>query len=98
MQECEPRARLLEFRTPRDCRHAKENAMVTVTSPSATAAPPILPVLAGLLAVGIFAADTISDLDISIAVLYITVVLLSLNFLEWRGVLVVSVGCVALTV
>src|SRR6266545_2178425 len=72
--------------------------MVSLASPAESSAPRLLPFLAGSLAIGIFAADTISDLDISIAVLYVAVVLMSVSFLERRGVLAVSLGCAALTV
>ena len=46
----------------------------------------------------IFAVDTFTLLDIAIAVLYVVVVLLAANVLQRRGVLLVSAGCLALTV
>jgi PAS domain S-box-containing protein len=58
----------------------------------------IFPILAGAFALGIFAFDTATTLDIAIAVLYVVVVLLSANFLQWRGVLIVASGCMVLTV
>jgi PAS domain S-box-containing protein len=66
--------------------------------PSAPSASPILPIIAGVLAVGIFAIDTVSTLDIAIAVLYAVVVLMGANFLQRRGVLLLSSACLALTV
>ena len=47
---------------------------------------------------GIFAFDTFILLPDAVAALYVVVVLLSVNFLQWRGVLLVSVGCAALAV
>ena len=66
--------------------------------PSAPSASHILPIIASVLAVGIFAIDTISTLDIAIAVLYAVVVLMGANFLQRRGVLLLSSACLALTV
>jgi PAS domain S-box-containing protein len=66
--------------------------------PSASSISPVLPILAGVLAVAIFAIDTISTLDIAIAVLYAVVVLMGANFLQRRGVLLLSSACLALTV
>ena len=62
------------------------------------AASPILPVATGALAIAIFAIDTITPLDIAVAVLYVVVVLMAANFLQRRGLLFVSAGCLALTV
>ena len=59
---------------------------------------PLLLVTTGLLAVGIFAIDTVSTLDIAIAVLYAVVVLMGANFLRRRGVLLLSAACLALTI
>ena len=57
-----------------------------------------LPGVAVLLAAGIFVVDTFVVLPGAVAVLYVIVVLLSVNFLPWRGVLLVALGCTALTV
>jgi PAS domain S-box-containing protein len=59
---------------------------------------PVVPVVAGALAVGIFLVDTLTTLDTAIAVLYVVVVLLAANVMGRRGVLLVSSGCMALTV
>jgi two-component system, LuxR family, sensor kinase FixL len=56
------------------------------------------PLLAGALAIIIFVIDTFVSLNIAIAVLYVIVVLMGANFLRRRGVILVSLGCAALTV
>ena len=43
-------------------------------------------------------ADTVTDLEIAAAILYVVVVLMSVRFCERRGVILVSLGCMALTV
>jgi len=58
----------------------------------------ILPVTAAALAIGIFVADTLTDLEIAVAVLYVAVVLMSVGFCRKRGVVLVSLGCMALTI
>ena len=58
----------------------------------------VLPVVAGAFAIGIFVIDTATPFDVAIAVLYVVVILLSAIFLERRGILLVSAGCLALTV
>lgn len=50
----------------------------------------------GLMAV-IFIADTITDLEIAVAVFYVAVVLIAAGFLRARSVLVVAASCVVLT-
>ena len=57
----------------------------------------VLPIFAAVLAAGIFAADTATNLDIAVPVLYVAVVLISVQFCERRGVLLVAAGCIALT-
>ena len=57
----------------------------------------ILPILAVVLAVAIFIFDTVTDLEIAGAVLYVAVVLISLRFCRRRGVMLVAAGCVVLT-
>lgn len=56
-----------------------------------------LPISAIVLAAGIFIADTITDLEIAIPVFYTAVILLSVRFCNWRGVMLVGAGCMALT-
>lgn len=60
--------------------------------------PAILPVSAGTLAAAIFAVDTITDLEIAVAVFYIVVVLMSVSFCRARGVILISAGCMTLTI
>jgi two-component system, LuxR family, sensor kinase FixL len=58
----------------------------------------VMPVLAAIAAVAIFVVDTATPLDIAIAVLYVAVVLLAMDFAGQRGILIVAAGCAALTV
>jgi two-component system, LuxR family, sensor kinase FixL len=55
-------------------------------------------VAAIVLATGIFIFDTLTPLDIAVAVLYVAVVLLSLSFTDPRGTLLVGIGCMGLTI
>jgi two-component system sensor kinase FixL len=73
-------------------------AMVQEASSPASAGVPVLPVITALLAIGIFAFDTFSTYGMAAAVLYSVVVLLSVKFLQRRGILLVSVGCAALAI
>ena len=57
----------------------------------------LLLVVTAVLSAAIFAADTITDLEIAVAVFYVAVVLLSLNFCDARGVVLVSTACMVLT-
>ncbi len=57
-----------------------------------------LPSLTVALAVVIFIADTVTTVDIEFAILYVVVVLLSARFLDARGVVLVALGCVILTI
>jgi signal transduction histidine kinase len=57
-----------------------------------------LPVLTALLAAGIFILDTVTGLDIAVDVLYVAVVLMSAGFCQRRGIIIVSAGCMVLTV
>ena len=45
----------------------------------------------------IFVADTLTDLEIAVAVFYVLVVLLSASFLPRRGVMIAGAACIALT-
>ena len=58
----------------------------------------ILPFVAAAITIGIFVVDTLTDLEIAVAVLYVAVVLMSVGFCRKRGVVLVSLGCMALTV
>jgi two-component system, LuxR family, sensor kinase FixL len=69
------------------------------TSPILTLSTwPASPLIAGAITVIIFAIDTFTPLDIAIAVLYVIVVLMAANFLQRRGVILVSLICAGLTV
>ena len=57
----------------------------------------VLPVITAGLAILIFLIDTISPLGMAVAVLYVVVVLMAVGFLPRRGVILVSAGCIALT-
>jgi two-component system sensor histidine kinase KdpD len=58
----------------------------------------VLPIIVIALAAAIFVTDTITDLEIAASVLYVTVVLMSVRFSDRRGVILVSLGCMTLTV
>ncbi|GAB4067342.1 hypothetical protein GCM10028812_20060 [Ancylobacter sonchi] len=58
---------------------------------------PLAPALAALLAVAIFAVDTLTPLDTAIAVLYVAVVMLAADRLTPRGILLVGSVCIGLT-
>jgi two-component system, LuxR family, sensor kinase FixL len=59
---------------------------------------PLLPALAATFAIAIFVFDTLTKINIAIAVLYVAVVMMSVNFCARRGVLAVSGACMVLTV
>jgi len=50
-----------------------------------------------LLIAAVFLIDTVTDLEIAVAVLYVVVVLLAARLLHVRGVLLTSVACIAAT-
>jgi C4-dicarboxylate-specific signal transduction histidine kinase len=58
----------------------------------------ILPFSTAALAIGIFIADTLSEAEIAVSVLFVAVVLLSSRLYSDRGVLIVGLGCMGLTV
>ena len=57
----------------------------------------LLPIVTAVLAAGIFAADTATNLEIAVPVLYVAVVLIAVRFLDRRGVILVAAGCIGLT-
>ena len=63
-----------------------------------TAAGPAVLVAAGFIAAAIFVADTLTQLEIAVAVLYVAVILIAVRTLERQGVLIVAITCVALTI
>ncbi|WP_225769893.1 sensor histidine kinase [Inquilinus sp. Marseille-Q2685] len=58
----------------------------------------VLPLLTAALALAIFLFDTFSPMKIAVAVLYAIVILMSVGFLDRRGVLLTAFGCGGLTV
>ena len=58
----------------------------------------VLPIAASALAMVIFAFDTLTNLEIAVDALYVVVVLMSASFCPKRGVVLVSLGCMALTI
>jgi PAS domain S-box-containing protein len=68
------------------------------TAPAARRAGLLLPAVSVAIMAAIFAVDAFTTLHIAIAVMYVTVVLLSVNFLSRRGVLALTLACMALTV
>ena len=57
-----------------------------------------MPSLAAIVAAAIFVVDTLTTLDIAIAVLYVAVVLLAMDFAGRKGILIVAGACAVLTV
>ncbi|MBP0598044.1 histidine kinase [Herbaspirillum sp. LeCh32-8] len=57
----------------------------------------VVPVVGAALTAAIFAVDALTPLDVAIAVLYVAVVLLSATVWPRRGVIAVTVVCIALT-
>ena len=57
----------------------------------------LLPIAAIVLAAGIFTVDTITDLELAVPAFYTAVVLMSVRFCNRRGVILVGLGCIALT-
>lgn len=54
--------------------------------------------MAALLAAAIFIADTLTQLEVAVAVLYVAVILIAIRVFERRGVIIVALACVALMV
>ena len=59
--------------------------------------PGLVALFTGLFAIAVFIVDTVTPLDIAVAVLYVVVVLLAAQYVSRRDVLIVAVGCIALT-
>lgn len=57
----------------------------------------LLPLAAMVLAAAIFIADTVTDLEIAMPVFYTAVILISVRFCSRRGLVLVGLGCIALT-
>jgi C4-dicarboxylate-specific signal transduction histidine kinase len=67
----------------------RQNLRVTAES--------LFPAVATALAIGIFIADTLTELEIAFPAFYTAVVLMAVRFCEKRGVILVGVGCIGLT-
>jgi two-component system sensor kinase FixL len=59
---------------------------------------PLLPALTAAVAIAIFVLDSLTRINVAIAVLYVVVVMMSIRFCSRRRVLAVSGACMALTV
>jgi hypothetical protein len=57
-----------------------------------------LPIATAAIAIAIFLTDTLTDLQISVAVLYVVIVLMAARFCRGRALMLVAAGCVGLTV
>jgi PAS domain S-box-containing protein len=57
----------------------------------------LAPIVAIVLALGVFVIDTVTPLEAAVAVLYVVVIMLASSFLPGLGVLVVAGMCLALT-
>jgi two-component system sensor kinase FixL len=68
----------------------------TVSAPTRTKI--VVPVLTAIVAVAIFVVDTLTPLDIAVAVLYVAVVLLAVDFAGYGGILAIAAACAALTI
>jgi two-component system, LuxR family, sensor kinase FixL len=68
-------------------------------SPSSalTGVPGLVALFTGLFAIAVFIIDTVTPLDIAVAVLYVVVVLLAAQYFSRRDVLILALGCMALT-
>ena len=71
---------------------------VTLPPTHKTAAAPALLGVAILIGTAIFVADTLTQLEVAVAVLYVAVILIVVRVLERRGVFLVTLACVALTI
>jgi len=58
----------------------------------------VFPVVCAAIAIGVFILDTITTAEVVVAMLYVGVVLLAARFLPRRGIILASLGCLALLV
>src|SRR5689334_9566260 len=73
-------------------------ANMTLALPQPKPTSVLLPGAAAALAAGIFVADTLTEVQIAVAVLYVAVVLMASRFCRPRGVILMATGCAGLTV
>ena len=79
--------------------HAPVIIKMTIKSNLSALKPSLfLPAATVAITVVIFAIDTLTNLEIAAAVLYVVVVLMSARFCERRAVVLVAMGCMTLTV
>src|SRR2546427_12164531 len=72
--------------------------MTKQAAPSSGKAISLLPIATAALAIAIFIGDAFAQLEIAVAVLYVVVVLMAARFCRARGVVLVSAGCIGLTI
>jgi len=77
--------------------HQKSMALPTPPAQRAVSAPMLL-AAAVTVAAAIFVADTITQLEIAVAVLYVAVILIVVRVFERQGVVVVALACIGLTI
>ena len=80
----------------RDIRTEQNQAEYAATAPTKVRSR-ALAAIGAVVAIGIFILDTSTPREIALAVLYVGVVLLSVRFVQKRGVVLVSLGLMALT-
>ena len=71
--------------------------MMNQAPSSGNATSSVVPIATAVFAIGIFIADTLTHLEIAVAVLYVVVVLMTARFAQPRGALLVAAGCAGLT-
>lgn len=81
-------------RPPSERRFADVASLQEAHGPTRT----IMMVTTAILTAVIFAFDVFSPLGIAVAALYIVVLLMSLRFCDLKGIILIAVGCVILTV
>jgi two-component system sensor kinase FixL len=87
------------FRDGADVPGKAERRPMTHQAPSSRIATSLIPPVAvAAIAAAMFVVDANTPAELAVSVLYVTVVLLAARFWRTRGVLLVSVGCMALTV
>jgi signal transduction histidine kinase len=78
--------------------HSEPKSVARPRQPERAAAAPVLLIAAALIAAAIFIADTLTRLEVAVAVLYVAVILIAIRVFERRGVLIVALACVALMI